>query len=100
MMKGIQPNRENSSIASQASYIGVVSRALAALVGLAIPLTYLALQIQYHRGTLSTETNIGAAMVAHKLVDDLRTPDLLNSPGSELELLDSVEYDIDNNEYF
>lgn len=99
MMKATQPTRENSSITGQASYIGVMSRALAAVVGLAIPLTYLALQIQYHRGTLSIETNIGAVMVAHKLVDDLRTPELLNSPGSELELLDSVEHDIDHNEY-
>ncbi len=99
MTRNQQTDQDRSLVPGHAAYIGVLSRALAALVGLAIPVSYFALQHQYHQGTLNTEANIGAAMVAHKLVDDLRNPALLNSPGAELELLESVEHDIDANEY-
>ena len=91
--------RDPSTREDQAPYMSLISRALAALVGLAIPVAYFALQFQYHQGTLGTETNINAALVAHRLVDDLHAPQLLDTPGAELELLESVDHDIDENEY-
>jgi diguanylate cyclase (GGDEF)-like protein len=83
----------------QASSVDLLSRVFACMAGLAVPIAYFSLQFQYHQGTLGTEANINATIVANKLVENLHQPDLLDIAGGELELLESVEHAIDHNEY-